>query len=81
MARAICGFTRGESDMLRKAVGKRKTNVLTTLKSRFVEGGVKNGHDKKALEKVWKEIERKGLYAYNKALLYAILGWLIKWPI
>lgn len=67
IARSIGGFTRGESDMLRKAVGRRQTDVLTTLKSRFIEGGVKNGHDKKALEKVWKEIERKGMYAFNKA--------------
>ena len=67
LSRLIANFDRSESDLLRKALGKRKMDVLTVLKFRFIEGGVKNGHKKNALEKVWNEMERKGLYAFNKS--------------
>ena len=65
--RLIANFDRGESDLLRKALGKRKMDVLTVLKFRFIEGGVKNGHKKNALEKVWNEMEAKGMYAFQKS--------------
>ena len=67
LSRLIANFNRGESDLLRKALGKRKTDVLPVLKPRFIEGGIKNGHKKNALEKVWSEMERKGIYAFNKS--------------
>ena len=67
LSRLIANFDRGESDLLRKALGKRKMDVLSILKPRFIEGGIKNGHQKNALEKVWNEMERKGLYAFNKS--------------
>ena len=67
LSRLIADFNRNESDQLRKAIGKRKTDVLSFLKPKFIEGGMKNGHKKNALEKVWKEMERKGMYAFNKA--------------
>ena len=67
LSRLIANFDRGESDLLRKALGKRKMDVLSVLKPRFIEGGIKNGHNKNALEKVWNEMERKGLYAFNKS--------------
>ena len=67
LSRLIANFDRGESDLLRKALGKRKMDVLSVLKSRFIEGGIKNGHKKNALEKVWSEMERKGIYAFNKS--------------
>ena len=67
LSRLIANFSRGESDLLRKAIGRRKTDVLSVLKLKFIEGGMKNGHKKNALEKVWNEIERKGLYAFNKS--------------
>ena len=64
LSRLIANFDRGESDLLRKALGKRKMDVLTVLKFRFIEGGVKNGHKKNALEKVWNEMEAKCMYAF-----------------
>ena len=67
LSRLIADFSRGESDLLRKALGRRKTDVLSVLKPKFIEGGMKNGHKKKALEKVWNEMERKGMYAFNKS--------------
>ena len=67
LSRLIANFNRGESDLLRKALGKRKTDVLSILRPKFIEGGMKNGHKKNALEKVWNEMERKGLYAFNKS--------------
>ena len=67
LSRLIADFSRGESDLLRKALGRRKTDVLSVLKPKFIEGGMKNGHGKKALEKVWNEMEHKGMYAFNKS--------------
>ena len=67
LSRLIADFSRGESDLLRKALGRRKTDVLSVLKPKFIEGGMKNGHKKNALEKVWNEMEHKGMYAFNKS--------------
>ena len=67
LSRLIADFNRGESDLLRKALGRRKTDVLSVLKPKFIEGGMKNGHKKNALEKVWNEMEHKGMYAFNKS--------------
>lgn len=67
LSRLIANFDRSESDLLRKALGKKKMDVLSVLKPRFMEGGIKNGHKKNALEKVWKEMEAKGMYAFNKS--------------
>jgi DNA polymerase-3 subunit alpha len=67
LSRLIADFNRSESDLLRKAFGKRKMDVLSVLKPRFIEGGIKNGHKKNALEKVWNEMETKGLYAFQKS--------------
>ena len=77
LSRLIANFNRGESDLLRKALGKRKTDVLSILRPKFIEGGIKNGHKKNALEKVWNEMERKGLYAFNKshAVCYSWLAY------
>lgn len=67
LSRLIANFDRSESDLLRKALGKRKKDVLSVLKPRFIEGGIKNGHKKNALEKVWNEMEAKGMYAFQKS--------------
>ena len=67
LSRLIADFSRGESDLLRKALGRRKTDVLSVLKPKFIEDGRKNGHRKSALEKVWNEMELKGMYALNKS--------------
>ena len=67
LSRLIADFSRRESDLLRKALCKKKTNVLSILKPKFIEGGIKNGHKKNVLEKVWNEMECKGIYAFNKS--------------
>ena len=67
LSRLVANFSRSESDLLRKALGKRKTDVLSILKPKFIEGGIKNGHKKNAIEKVWNEMECKGKYAFNKS--------------
>jgi len=79
LSQLIANFDRSESDLLRKALGKRKMNVLSVLKPRFIEGGIKNGHKKNALEKVWNEMEAKGMYAFQKshAVCYTWLAYQI----
>lgn len=79
LSRLIANFDRSESDLLRKALGKRKMDVLSVLKPRFIEGGIKNGHKKNALEKVWNEMEAKGMYAFQKshAVCYTWLAYQI----
>lgn len=79
LSRLIADFNRSESDLLRKALGKRKMDVLSVLKPRFIEGGIKNGHKKNALEKVWNEMEAKGMYAFQKshAVCYTWLAYQI----
>ena len=67
LSQAIAGFSRGESDELRRTIFRKKTDVFAVLKSKFVEGGIRNGYTKRALEKVWKEFEDKGAYAFNKS--------------
>ena len=79
LSRLIADFNRSESDLLRKAFGKRKMDVLSVLKPRFIEGGIKNGYKKNALEKVWNEMEAKGMYAFQKshAVCYTWLAYQI----
>lgn len=67
LSRLIADFNRGESDALRKAMGKRKQDKLAELKLKFIEGGLGNGHKKSTLERIWKDWEHKGMYAFNKA--------------
>lgn len=67
LSRLIANFNRSESDLLRKALGKRKMDVLSVLKPRFIEGGIRNGYKKNALKKVWNEMETKGMYAFQKS--------------
>ena len=65
--RLVANFTRKESNTLRKAFGRRQENIIAEMKPKFIEGGIKNGHEKNALEKVWNEMEAKGMYAFNKS--------------
>lgn len=67
LCRLLADFTRGESDTLHKALGKKKANVLSVLKLKFIKGGLRNGYKKSILEKIWKEWEEKGMYLFNKA--------------
>ncbi|MBR2493330.1 MAG: DNA polymerase III subunit alpha, partial [Paludibacteraceae bacterium] len=67
LSRLLAGFTRGQSDSLRKAMGKKIMAILEELKGKFLEGGKKNGHDEKVLEKIWGDWEKFASYAFNKS--------------
>ena len=67
LSRQLADFTRGESDALRKAMGKKKKDIVDAMKPKFVEGGKKNGHDPKILEKIWSDWEAFASYAFNKS--------------
>ncbi|MBP1593373.1 MAG: polymerase subunit alpha [Bacteroidetes bacterium] len=67
LSRLLANFTRGESDTLRKAMGKKLKDKLDHLKPLFLEGGQKNGHDPKVLEKIWGDWEKFASYAFNKS--------------
>jgi DNA polymerase III, alpha subunit (EC 2.7.7.7) len=67
LSRLLANFTRGESDTLRKAMGKKLKDKLDHLKPLFLEGGQKNGHDPKVLEKIWADWEKFASYAFNKS--------------
>ncbi|MCR4810602.1 MAG: DNA polymerase III subunit alpha [Prevotella sp.] len=67
LSRQLANFTRGESDALRKAMGKKKIDIVNAMKPKFIEGGKKNGHDPDILDKIWKEWEAFASYAFNKS--------------
>ncbi|MDE6652926.1 MAG: DNA polymerase III subunit alpha, partial [Muribaculaceae bacterium] len=67
LSRQLANFTRGESDTLRKAMGKKLIEKMNHLKGKFLEGGQKNGHDPKVLEKIWADWEKFASYAFNKS--------------
>ena len=67
LSRQLANFTRGESDALRKAMGKKKKDIVDKMKPKFIEGGKANGHDPKVLEKIWADWEKFASYAFNKS--------------
>ncbi len=67
LSRLLADFTRGESDALRKAMGKKLRDKLDQMKPKFIEGGRKNGHEPKVLEKIWGDWEKFASYAFNKS--------------
>lgn len=67
LSRQLAGFTRGQSDTLRKAMGKKLIEKMNHLEGLFYEGGEKNGHDKKVLQKIWEDWKKFASYAFNKS--------------
>lgn len=67
LSRLLANFTRGESDTLRKAMGKKMKDKLDHLRPKFIEGGKSNGYDPNALEKIWQDWEKFASYAFNKS--------------
>ena len=67
LSRQLANFTRGESDALRKAMGKKKKDIVDAMKPKFINGGMANGHDPKILEKIWADWEKFASYAFNKS--------------
>ena len=77
LSQKLAGFTKGEADVLRKAMGKKIHTLLAKLKPQFIEGGKANGHDPEKLEKIWKDWEAFASYAFNKShsTCYAWIGY------
>ena len=67
LSRQLADFTRGQSDALRKAMGKKKKDIVDAMKPMFIEGGKKNGHNPEILEKIWADWEKFASYAFNKS--------------
>ncbi len=67
LSRLLGNFTRGESDSLRKAMGKKLRDKLDELKPKFIAGGISNGHNEKVLNKIWADWEKFASYAFNKS--------------
>ena len=67
LSRQLAGFTRGQSDTLRKAMGKKQIDKMNELETLFYEGGERNGHDKKVLNKIWEDWKKFASYAFNKS--------------
>ena len=67
LSQKLAGFTKGQADMLRKAMGKKIFALLEKLKPLFIEGGKKNNHPEEILEKIWKDWEAFAAYAFNKS--------------
>lgn len=77
LSQKLANFTKGEADMLRKAMGKKQRDVLDKMKPKFLEGGAKNNHPKDRLEKIWNDWEAFAEYAFNKShsTCYALIGY------
>ncbi|WP_027078101.1 DNA polymerase III subunit alpha [Maribacter antarcticus] len=67
LSQKLAGFSKGDADVLRKAMGKKIFAVLQKMKPQFLEGGAANGHPTEVLEKIWKDWEAFAAYAFNKS--------------
>ncbi len=77
LSRKLAGFSRGQADQLRKAMGKKIKAQLDKLKPLFMEGAGKNGHPSDVLEKIWSDWEAFAKYAFNKShsACYSVVAW------
>ncbi len=77
LSQKIADFTKGEADVLRKAMGKKQKAVLDKMKPKFIDQAAKNGHPVEKLEKIWKDWESFAEYAFNKShsTCYAWIGY------
>ncbi len=67
LSQKLAGFTKGEADVLRKAMGKKQKDVLDKMKPKFIEQASAKGHDAKKLSKIWTDWEAFASYAFNKS--------------
>ncbi|MEX2565573.1 MAG: DNA polymerase III subunit alpha [Cyclobacteriaceae bacterium] len=67
LSQKLANFTKGEADVLRKAMGKKQKDVLDKMKPQFIEQAASKGHDKSKLEKIWRDWEAFASYAFNKS--------------
>jgi len=77
ISKELCGFTGGQADTLRKAIGKKKMDVMMKMKLEFIDGAVKNGADRSLMEKFWKQLEDFAAYCFNKshAACYGLIAY------
>ncbi len=77
LSQKLAGFSKGDADVLRKAMGKKIFALLQKLKPQFIEGGKSKGHPEEVLEKIWKDWEAFAAYAFNKShsTCYAWIGY------
>ncbi len=77
LSQKLAGFSKGDADVLRKAMGKKQKAVLDKMKSQFIEGGTARNHEAKTLEKVWTDWEAFAMYAFNKShsTCYALVAY------
>ena len=67
LSQKLAGFSKGDADMLRKAMGKKIFALLEKMKPKFIDGCKERGHDPKVADKVWKDWEAFAAYAFNKS--------------
>ncbi len=67
LSQKLAGFSKGKADKLRKAMGKKKIDVMEGLFQDYLKGGMENGHPKEVLEKIWKDWTAFASYAFNKS--------------
>jgi len=81
LSQKLAGFTKGEADKLRKAMGKKQLDVLESLHDKFVKGGTDHGHPEKVLNKIWSDWRKFAQYAFNKshATCYAWVSYQTGW--
>jgi len=81
VATDLCGFTMSEADQLRKAMGKKKADVMAAMKAQFVDGGVANGYERGFIVNLWDLIEKFAAYGFNKAhtVAYGVVSYQTAW--
>ncbi len=81
ISQKIAGFSKGKADKLRKAMGKKKIDILQSMHEEFINGGTGHGHPKEILDKIWKDWEKFASYAFNKshATCYAWVSYQTGW--
>ena len=81
LSQKLAGFTKGEADKLRKAMGKKQLDVLESLKDKFMKGGQEHGHPQEILDKIWEDWRKFAQYAFNKshATCYAWVSYQTGW--
>ena len=77
LSQKLAGFTKGEADTLRKAMGKKNFELLSKMKPQFLQQGGERGHDAEIFEKIWKDWEKFASYAFNKShsTCYALIAY------
>ncbi len=77
ISKDLCGFTGGQADTLRKAIGKKNMDVMRKMKTEFIAGAIKNGANEAQMEKFWKQLEDFAAYCFNKShsACYALIGY------